>query len=138
MNKNIADIANHLGARDTTEAAIQRRIFKSTLCGCSSSVKDSSVHGTVFSVAGYCEGTDRYCEPHELVLPCYGSQLDAAIAEADQDGCDLWKETHGCEHCWPDGYCDEWGNEWTPDGDNWVGQPTNPECVTCEGQGIII
>ena len=100
--------------------------------------KDSSAHGTVFSVAGYTEGTDQDCEPHEVLLPCKPEEIGKAIADADQDGCDLWKETHGCEHCWPDGYCDEWGNEWTPDGDNWVGQPTNPECVTCEGQGIII
>ena len=100
--------------------------------------KDATPHGTVFSVAGYCEGTDQDCEPHEVLLPCKPGEIDEAIADADKDGCRLWNETHGCEKCWPDGYCDEWGNEWSPEEDNWVGQPINSECKTCNGIGTII
>lgn len=100
--------------------------------------KDASGRGTVFSVAGYTEGTDRECTPHEVLLPCMTEEVDLAILVADQDGCDLWNETHGCYHCYPEGYCDEVGNEWAPDGDNWIGQPINPECVTCQGLGTII
>ena len=40
MIRNIQDLAQCLGARDSTERSIQRRIFKDTSCGCSSSVRD--------------------------------------------------------------------------------------------------
>ena len=36
--KNIGDLADYLGAAHDTEQSIQKRIFKDTTCGCSSSV----------------------------------------------------------------------------------------------------
>ena len=44
-------------------------------------------------------------------------------------------QTHGCEHCHPDGTCDEWGNEFAP---GELGVPINPNCVSCEGAGACL
>lgn len=94
--------------------------------------------GEVFSVSGYCEGSDRDHQEYVVPLPCTPEQIDEAISAANEDGEQTWDETHGCPECQPEGYCDEWGNEWTPEDDNWIGQPINPDCASCEGAGVVI
>jgi hypothetical protein len=60
----------------------------------------------------------------------------AAVKQADQDGCDVWSETHGCPDCGTFSYecaccvrdgCEDCGAE----------KPVNPECKTCKGHGVI-
>ena len=100
--------------------------------------KSGVVRGPIFSVSGYCEGTDIDCDLHRVLFPASAKKVDEAIHAADQDGCDLWMETHGCPKCHPDGWCDEWGNEWSHEGDNWIGQPVNPNCIECKGAGEAV
>ena len=85
-----------------------------------------------------CESSDHEFEPHIVTLPCEPQELFDAIGRADADGEAEWDNSHGCPDCHPDGYCDEWGNEWSPEEDNWVGQPINKNCAACNGHGAIL
>jgi hypothetical protein len=53
---------------------------------------DEPVFGTMVVVAGYAEGVDAECYSHELAFPFTDEDFDAAVKEADQEGCDLWEE----------------------------------------------
>jgi len=128
--QNIADLASHLCAAHDTEASIAKRIFKDTSCGC-----PAGVDAQGFWVAGYCEGSDREHEVHRVPFPCDSDAIDKAIEQADKDGCATWNDTHGCEDCYPEGSCDEYGNEFAP---GEVGGPVDPKCPTCNGDGIIM
>lgn len=123
------------------EEGILRKTGKGTRYLLTISVKETKsgiVRGPIFSVSGYCEGTDIECVDHRVLLPTSSEKVDEAISAADKDGCDLWMQTHGCEKCHPYGWADEYGNEWSPDGDNWIGQPVNPDCAECKGEGVPI
>lgn len=87
-------------------------------------IEEETAQGLAFWIAGYCEGTDRECPVYHLDLPCTEKALDDLIAKADQDGQQLWDETHGCPNCGAEG----------EDGDYAI----NPECPTCKGQGQIL
>ena len=100
--------------------------------------RDRVCRAPKFSVSGYCEGTDIDCDVHEVFLSCTPGAIDAAISQAEKDGNDMWDQTHGCPKCHPKGTCDEWGNEFSPEDDNWIGQPVNPDCVECKGDGVVI
>jgi hypothetical protein len=100
--------------------------------------KSGAIRGPIFSVSGYCEGTDIDCDEHRVLFPTTSKRVDEAISAADKDASDLWKQTHGCEKCHPEGTCDEHGNTFSPDGDNWIGQPVNPDCTECKGKGVIL
>jgi len=127
---NIVDLAAHLGAYEDTEQSIARRVYKDTSCGCGAGVDSEG-----FFVSGYCEGSDRLHEVYHVAWGCDSDDIDKAIEQADKDGCDTWNETHGCEKCNPDGWCDEWGNVGKP---GEVGGPVNPDCPECDGDGIIL
>jgi hypothetical protein len=110
---------------------IAKNLFKYTKCGISFYMpSEESV-----CLAGYCEGSDREHEVYELKFPFKEEDFDKAVDQADADGCATWFATHGCEECWPEGTCDEWGNEFPP---GEVGGPINPECKGCEGEGTLI
>ena len=52
---------------------------------------DEPVFGLMAVVAGYAEGVDAECPSHEMVFPFDDEDFDAAVKEADQEGCDLWE-----------------------------------------------
>lgn len=97
---------------------------------------DEPTIGELFSVSGYCEGSDREHQERTVSFPCTPAEIDDAISAADEDGKQTWNETHGCQACWPEGYSDEHGNEWTVE--DWVGQPINKDCENCKGNGVVI
>lgn len=117
---NLRDLHNHVGSMsdDSTDeackAGIARRLYKDTACGIGFSCTERGV-----SVAGYCEGTDAECDPHELLFPFKPEEFDAAVQEADADGCALWDDTHGCDECGLDG-------------------AINADCEACGGEGQIL
>ena len=118
---------------DHIEASISRRLYKDTSCGIGFSwARDPEGFDSV-SVSGYCEGTDAECESYSLTFPFQIEDFWTLVEQADKDGCDMWDETHGCEECWPEGTCDNWGNEYKP---GEVGAPINKECKACEGHGV--
>jgi len=93
---NLSDLAKHLGANREDEASISKRLFKDTRCGISFHVDQG---GPRVSVAGYAEGAgDAYCEPIRLTFPIDLGEFDAAVERADQEGCDLYDESH-CPNC---------------------------------------
>jgi hypothetical protein len=107
----IAELAEHLG---TESDRVGRRLYKDTSCGIGFHHDASGV-----TVSGYCEGTDADCPAHHLAWGFSAEQFDAAVEEADQDGCAMWDATHGCEDCGCDG-------------------EVNPGCTTCGGDGVVI
>ena len=125
-----ADLADHLGAAHDTDSSIAHRVYKDTDCGCPAGINERG-----FWVTGYCEGSDREHEVYRVEFPCDSDDIDKAIEQADKDGCATWNDTHGCEDCWSDGSCDEYGNAFEP---GEVGGPVDPKCPTCGGHGIIL
>lgn len=114
MIRNIQELADHVGAARADDAAIRRRLFKDTSCGIGFASTETGI-----VVAGYCEGTDDCCPEHALDYPFTADAFDEAVKAADEDGCRLWDETHGCEDCGLDG-------------------AVNPECPTCKGEGEVL
>jgi len=84
------------------------------------------------SVAGYCEGTDAECPNHALDFPFSPGAFYAMVEAADQDGCDLWDETHGCEDC-----ATHHGIP-VEDGVPVDVCPVWKACPSCEGHGIVL
>lgn len=78
---------------------------------------------TGFSATGYCEGVDCDFDPRICEGKVTQADIWGACDAAEQDGLNVWNDTHGCESCGPeqDGY-----------------RPINPHCATCHGDGVII
>ena len=109
---------------------IARRLFKATTCGIVFSLREGGIY-----MSGYCEGADAECQARMLDYPFTADIFWREVDAADQDGRDMWDQTHGCDTCWPEGYVDEWGSTWEP---GEVGAPVNKECPECKGHGIIL
>lgn len=84
------------------------------------------------SVAGYCEGTDAGCPDHSLDFPFSPGEFDTMVEAADQDGCDLWDDSHGCEDC-----ATHHGIP-VEDGVPMDACPVWEACPSCEGHGIVL
>ena len=76
-------------------------------------------------VGSIVEGVDRETENHILVYPFTLSDFWSALEEVELEAEEIWNATHGCDDC---------GEE-----DPWTGSVAiNPECKTCEGEGVVI
>ena len=124
----IFDLAREVSAqRDGSEGegaeevgkSIARRLYKDTECGVSFWSDCERV-----VVTGYCEGSDWHIEGRELPFPFTPEEFWETVKAADQDGCDTWDETHGCDDC---GTENEYGVI-----------SVNPDCKTCGGSGAIL
>lgn len=117
MIQNLKELAAEVGAEEDAKS-IARRLYKDTRCGIS-----FWTDGKVVVLSGYCEGTDAECPPREYTFPFEEKVFWEGVEAADQDGCDLWDQTHGCPECGDeiDGYI-----------------PVNPDCESCGGDGIVI
>lgn len=119
MIRNLEALAEHVGAGRPTDESIARRLYKDTNCGIS-----FWTDGKRVVVAGYCEGSERECPPHAFEFPFEERAFDEAVEEADNEGCEVWNDTHGCEKC----------NTSEIDGD----KPVDPNCQACGGAGMVI
>jgi hypothetical protein len=95
--RSIEDLAAYLGVERPDQIA--KAVFKGTECGCAYDVMRCSA-GTGVTVVGvvvrgYAEGSDAECPPHELKFPFTIDDWDAALEEADEEGCEMW-------HAWND------------------------------------
>jgi len=79
---------------------------------------------TGFSATGYCEGVDCDPDPHFCDGKVVAADIWKAIDAAEQDGLNLWNDTHGCECCGPES---ESGF-----------RAINPSCKACNGNGMVI
>ncbi len=97
---NIEQLASYVGVPSCFEGdyerAVERAVYKYTECGCVFSAMPEYV-----VVAGYAEGADAECEGHVLTYPFDGQDWDAALAEADADGCAMFYEWNAdeCPRC---------------------------------------
>ena len=94
--RSLKDFALEVDAAHPTSESIARRLYKATECGICCYFPPDTFPLTV-TLAGYCEGDVGDCEPHTLVAPFTKERLWEAVKQADQDGIDLWNDTHeGC------------------------------------------
>jgi len=121
------DADEGIDAKDA-ESEVSCGVFKYTECGCSFHHGDGCV-----TVRGYCEGSDVAHRSYKLKFPFTKDQWWQALEDADSDGKQTWDNTHGCEHCWTDGCCNDDGEEL-----EFGGWPINPNCTKCEGEGVIL
>lgn len=133
MIQNFVDLATHVGAHvnegDTDEALcarIRKRVYKDTSCGCAVHfVENTAGYLSHVQVQGVCEGCDCFLPTYTLPIPFTADQWDAALSQADSDGCSMWDQTHGCEGC---------GEPDTESGYRRV----NPDCPNCGGTGVVM
>ena len=111
-------IARKLGEEDFSQ--VKRSTYKYTSCGAWIAEEDKGI-----IVGSIVEGCDHGTEAHELNYPfeidCFWKALESVEKEAEE----IWNDTHGCEDC---------GDECVDTGYT----PINPECKSCEGEGIIL
>ena len=100
---------------------LERSLFKYTRCGCC-----IGFYHDHLSVNGYVEGWDGELPTIDLEWGRFTiKQFNQAVEVADQQGVDMWNDTHGCPDC---GIGEsEYG-----------GLCVNPECKSCEGAGEVI
>lgn len=127
------DLCNTVGTSiyedpERTEGALSKAIFKGTSCGAWVHTEAGGV-----TVGSIVEGADECTEAHQLYYPFNSDQFWKALEAVEREANEIWKDTHGCEHCWPDGYFDEWCSEFT-----FGGWPINPDCEMCKGEGVIL
>jgi hypothetical protein len=94
--RNLFDLSLHLGCAATVQS-IERRLYKDSSCGISFCIPKDVLCPSV-AVSGFVEGTDGGCERYVLTFPFDSGEFDDAVANADDDGCTLFNETH-CFHC---------------------------------------
>lgn len=127
--ENLKDLAEELGS-DETEASMSRRVYKGTSCGAWLAHTSNGVR-----VGSIVEGTDQCANPVELSFPFTDKEFWAALDDIEKQCDAIWKDTHGCEKCWPNGTVDQYGNTFEP---GEIGAPVNPDCPGCGGDGIIL
>jgi hypothetical protein len=111
-----------LGDSDKTEEEMQRsisrRVYKGTDCGAWVSYQETGV-----KVGSIVEGCDYGTGVYELTYPFDIKEFWGKLTEVEEDATRIWNETHGCEDCYPD------------NSENTI---VNPDCLTCEGSGVVI
>jgi len=122
------------GLRDLKDSRICKITFKGKHAYLTVKIPEK-IYGPVFFAGGYCEGCDWEIETHYLPFPMTEKMFWQTINKADKEGMEMWRQTHGCEKCFPDGTCDEWGNEFNG-GES--GGPIDPDCSNCQGDGIVL
>lgn len=107
--------ARGLGEKDFGD--LKRNTYKYTDCGAWIVEEDNGV-----SVGSIVEGVDGGATPVTLTYPFDHGDLWDALESIERECNEIWMQTHGCEDCYPD------------EADGRV----NPECKTCEGEGVVI
>ena len=148
---NLQEFMEARGFGEESFKDIERNTYKYTDCGAwvqektEDRVDYESPHIEEFNDAPTCkhliglavgsivEGVDYDCDPVTVTYPFELDEFWKALKAVEDQANEIWKRTHGCEDCWPDGTCDEWCNELS-----FGAWPINEECKTCEGDGTII
>ena len=111
--------ARGCGEKDFSE--VERATYKYTTCGAwITKSTDGIKFGSI--VEGCDEGTSVYTLDYPFEIDLFWDSLDKVDKEAEK----IWNDTHGCEDC---GIVSE-----LHEGLHAI----NPQCKTCEGEGIII
>ena len=149
MINNLKEFIEARGFGEETFKCVERNTYKYTDCGAWIR-EDVEVEGEDYvdflgyeheaevswrgiTVGSIVEGVDYDCDPVTVTYPFELDEFWKALQSIEDQANEIWKRTHGCEDCWPDGTCDEWGNELS-----FGAWPINKECKTCKGYGTII
>ena len=134
MLRSVEDICKEVGThqehhhRIDCGKCISKRLYKSTECGISFCVtlggSEDNPYEDGISLVGYCEGLDWCIPSRKLKFPFTSDEFWSVVELADQDGREMWDETHGCEDC---GEEDEYGYI-----------PVRLTCQSCHGYGVIL
>jgi len=109
----------------------QKSVYKGTDCGAWLEVIDENE----IRMGSIVEGADECAETHTLTMPFTEQEVWNALEAIEKDCDRIWKETHGCDDCWPEGCAGEFEfYEERPFG----GWAINPNCKSCDGDGIVI
>ena len=109
---------NEVEDDETRMSRIKRSTYKCTDCGAWVEFYDSGV-----SVGSIVEGVDHGTESHALLYPFEFEKFWEALEDVEAEAEEIWNSTHGCDDCYP---------EFEED------RSINPECKTCEGEGVVI
>ena len=108
--------------------SLRHRLSKDTSSGVGIALlRDASQNVCAVVLVGCCEGSNAELPSHELALPFTETQWRDTIEQCEAESNDEWMATHGCADCYPS------------DGDYEPGKcPVNPECKSCQGEGIVV
>ena len=119
----VNNLKEFLGARGCGEVSVaqaKRSTYKYTSCGAWLETDKEGV-----SVGSIVEGSDQGTETYKLNYPFEIKDFWNSLDAVEQEAQEIWNDTHGCADC---------GEENLETGYTAI----NPECKTCEGEGIII
>jgi len=90
-------------------------------------------HPTGLTIGSIVEGVDYDCDTATVTYPFELDEFWKALEAVENQADEIWKNTHGCEDCWPDGTCNLWAEPL-----RFGAWPINETCKTCEGGGTIL
>jgi len=76
-------------SEERSKMLLERWVFKGTECGC---VFESDEKGII--VGGYAEGSDAELPMYDLEWGFTLEEWDAALDDADKEGCIAWQKAH--------------------------------------------
>ena len=126
--------ARNCGEKDFSE--VKRSTYKYTTCGAWIAQEEQGI-----KVGSIVEGCDEETESHEVNYPFEIADFWKALESVEKEAEEIWDGTHGCEDCHTEAQVDEWGNERFisyVDQNEFGNWSINPECKTCEGEGVIL
>ena len=109
----LGELADLIGAAHTANS-VERRVYKDTECGAWCLVDVEGV-----SLGSIVEGSHAAVGPTCLVYPFSAKDWDEAVQHVEDEVKRIWNETHGCCDCGLRG-------------------AVNPECKSCDGEGVVI
>lgn len=117
------------GDVDKSIALIKKSIYRNTNCGAWIQIpKDEDIRVIIGSIV---EGVDIYCQEYVLDWPFSKDEFWGAVGEVEEEAEYIWNETHGCEDCWG-------GDPGMEESSEYGYRPVDPNCKSCEGDGIVI
>ena len=146
MVKTVNNLKEFLQARqcgEKTFAEVERNTYKYTDCGAwiKEETEDREYaqffveegmyppetykHPVGIAVGSIVEGVDWGTDTHILHYPFKIQEFWDVLKNVEDEAKYIWNDTHGCDDCGIEH--PEWGT-----------QMINPECKTCEGEGVII
>ena len=125
---NMKDLLSLRGCGEETFEKLKRNVYKYTSCGAWVSEDEQGVF-----LGSIVEGTDQCTMTYNLQYPFTIDQFQDSLQSVEDEANEIWNSTHGCQDCHDHPQVDECGNE--REFGEW---PINPDCKTCEGEGVII
>ena len=133
---NLKEFLEARGCGEKDFSDVEKATYKYTTCGAWITHTDISIRfGSII------EGCDQVTDVTVLFYPFEIEKFWEELDKIDKQAEKIWNDTHGCEDCHTETQVDEWGNERFisyVDQNEFGNWSINPECKTCEGEGVIL